>query len=258
MKLKIGTLNCQNNADNRSNRKDRAHLLAHHILDKKYDILGTQELTIRFTKKVDKYLRVYNFYGDYQYGRGIIGTFTPVLRSFNQGNHVISRIPALSVSTKALPWLRYSWKDFKRAWKKKSIARRIVTRVEMEVEEKRVYIFNTHLDYYTPALQEKQLAYLIKQIRKYRNYGFVVVMGDFNLETTDTIFQNFRKELEKMNIIKVPVNEKTNASKYREKTSIDHIFIPGEWKILECGTISTETLSYLTDHKAVYVVVSTH
>jgi len=74
MKLKIGTLNCQNNTENRQNRNNHAILLGEHILKQKYDILGTQELTMRFTRKVDEYLREYHFYGDYQYGRGIIGT----------------------------------------------------------------------------------------------------------------------------------------------------------------------------------------
>lgn len=253
MKLKIGTLNCQNNIDNRKNHNNRAQLLARHILKRKYDILGTQELTMKFTKRVDHYLRVYNFYGDYQYGRGIIGTKIPIIKSFNQGNQIITNLPVATTSTRSLPWLRYSWKEFIRAFKKKSIARRIMTRVELDMPQERVYIFNTHLDYYTPSLQKKQLDYILKRIKKYRSYGSIVLMGDFNLEVTDKIFEDFINELEKLEIIRVPVLDKTNASKYREKTSIDHIFIPKKWKIIEYGTVDVEDLRYLTDHKAVYV-----
>ncbi len=258
MILKIGTLNCQNSKENRTNRNDRARLLARHILEKRYDILGMQELTLGFSKKVDAYLKNYNFYGDYQYGRGLFGTRVPIIKTYNQGNHVVTKLPALSIATKSLPWLRYSLKEWIRALKKGSVARRIVTRVEIEIEDTRVYIFNTHLDYYTPSLQKRQLAYLLKQIKKYHAYGQVLLMGDFNLETYNPMFVEFTKELEKLDIVRIPVNEKTNAKKYRKKTAIDHIFIPKQYRILECGTLDMENLQYLTDHKAVYAIVSTN
>lgn len=258
MNIKIGTLNCQNSKENRTNRNDRARLLAWHILEKRYDILGMQELTMGFSKKVDAYLKNYNFYGDYQYGKGLFGTKFPGVKTYNQGNHVVTKLPAQTVVTKSLPWLRYSLKEFIRALKKGSIARRIITRVEIEIDGERVYIFNTHLDYYTPSLQQKQLAYILKQVKKYRQYGQVILMGDFNLETYNPMFVSFTQELEKLDIVKVPVNEKTNAKKYKKKTAIDHIFIPKHYRILECGTMDMESLQYLTDHKAVYVIVSTN
>ncbi len=257
MKLKIGTLNCQNNDENRNNCHNHAQILAHHILEQKYDILGTQELTMKFTRAVDHYLKEYDFYGDYQYGRGIIGRYFPIIKSFNQGNHIITPLPVAETRTRVLPWLRYHWKDFWRAFKKKSIARRIMTRIELDMPRERIYVFNTHLDYYTPALQKRQLAYVLKKIKKYYRYGSIVLMGDFNLETKDDIFADFIQELELLGIVRVPVFDKTNHAKYREKTSIDHIFIPKKWKILECGTLNMEDLSYLTDHKAVYVEVLT-
>lgn len=255
MRLKIGTLNCQNNTENRQNRNDRASLLASYILEKKYDILGTQELTMRFTRKVDKYLKEFNFYGDYQYGRGIIGKYFPLIKTFNQGNQIITHIPVESTRTRTLPWIPYSFKELWRALKKPSLERRIVTRIEIETEKQRIYILNTHLDYYTPSVQKRQLNYLLKKIKKYRNYASVVLMGDFNLQITDSLFSNFMKELEKLDIVRVPVNEKTNASRYREESAIDHIFIPKDFKVISCGTISMEELSNITDHKAVYVEV---
>ena len=255
MRLKIGTLNCQNNTENRQNRNDRANLLASYILEKKYDILGTQELTMRFTRKVDKYLKEFNFYGDYQYGRGIIGKYFPLIKTFNQGNQIITHMPVESTRTRTLPWIPYSFKELWRALKKPSLERRIVTRIEIETEKQRIYILNTHLDYYTPSVQKRQLNYLLKKIKKYRNYASVVLMGDFNLQITDSLFLNFMKELEKVDIVRVPVNEKTNASRYREEGAIDHIFIPKNFKVISCGTISMEELSNITDHKAVYVEV---
>ncbi len=258
MILKIATLNCQNNQDNRDNRNNRASLLALHILKKKYDILGTQELTMKFTKRLDSYLREYDFYGDYQYGRGIIGTRFPLIKSFNQGNQIVTYLPVSSTSTRALPWLRYTLKEFIRALKKGAIARRIMTKVEIELPKERVTIVNTHLDYYTPSLQKRQLAFLLKKIKKYSRYSSIVLMGDFNLETTNPIFASFIRELENYQLVRVPVEDKTNASKYRQKNAIDHIFLPRSWQVLGSGVISTKELSDLTDHKAVYAVVSTN
>ncbi len=255
MKLKIGTLNCQNNTENRQNRNNHAILLGEHILKQKYDILGTQELTMRFTRKVDEYLREYNFYGDYQYGRGLIGTHFPLFKTFNQGNQIITHLPVETTRTRTMPWIPHSLKDFFRALKKPSLERRIVTRIEFETESERIYVLNTHLDYYTSSVQKRQLNYLLKKIKKYCNYGSVILMGDFNLEITDTIFSDFIIELEKLGIVRVPVDEKTNADRYREKTAIDHLFIPKTWKILKHGTIDMEELSNITDHKAVFVEV---
>ena len=50
MRLKIGTLNCQNNTENRQNRNDRANLLASYILEKKYDILCLDKYTFFYVK----------------------------------------------------------------------------------------------------------------------------------------------------------------------------------------------------------------
>jgi len=113
-------------------------------LEKKYDILGTQELTMRFTRKVDKYLKEFNFYGDYQYGRGIIGKYFPLIKTFNQGNQIITHMPVESTRTRTLPWIPYSFKELWRALKKPSLERRIVTRIEIETEKQRIYILNTH------------------------------------------------------------------------------------------------------------------
>ena len=111
--FRIGTLNCQNNSNNRNNKKngtsDTAYLLAQHIIDKKYDILGTQELTRRFMTQVDDYLEEYNFYGGYQYGRGVLGTKIPFLRDYNQSNQIVTARKVVSAKTRALPWIPYNF-----------------------------------------------------------------------------------------------------------------------------------------------------
>lgn len=257
--FRIGTLNCQNNSINRNNKKngknDNAYLLAHHILDKKYDILGTQELTRRFTRQVDDYLEDHNFYGSYSYGLGFLGTKIPLFKEFNQGNQIVTVKKVVSTRTKGLPWFPWNFDDLVKGLKKKSISRRIATIIELEGEYNRIYVINTHLDYYLPKVQQRQLNYLLKKVKKYNKFGFVVLMGDFNLQITNPMFKKFEMDLNVLGIRRVPVNEKTNAVKYKSKTAIDHIFIPKSWQIVSCGTFDTKLLSLITDHKAVYVDV---
>lgn len=257
--FRIGTLNCQNSVTNRNNKiyseNDNSDKLAKHIIEKQYDILGTQELTRTFMKQVDEHLKEYSFYGGYQYGRGVLGTKIPIFKDYNQSNQIITQRKVVSTSTRALPWFPWNYEDFIKAFKKKSISRRIVTTIELEDTYNRIYIINTHLDYYLPRLQKRQLKYLYNKVKKYVQYGFVVLMGDFNLQITNPMFREFEDKLNVIGVKRVPVTEKTNSERFSSKTAIDHIFIPKSWKIVSCGTFNTEELMEITDHKAVYVDV---
>lgn len=253
--FRIGTLNFQNNLANRRSENDNALILANHIIEKEYDILGTQELTRGIIKKVDKYLKEYNFYGGYQYGRSIFGMNLPLIKDYNQSNKIITKKKAVKVKTRGLPSFPINYEDFKRALKKKSLSRRIVTKIEIEEGNTIFYIINTHLDYCLSKLQKRQLKYLIRKVSKYSNRGFVVLMGDFNMQATNNMFKVFENELNMLGLRRVPVNEKTNSREAPTKTAIDHIFIPKAWKIVACGIFEDDEIDTITDHKAVYVDV---
>ena len=252
MKLKIGTINCQNNEENRSFKSNNSSLLAQHIIDNNYDIVGTQELTMNFTNRLFRNLKTidkYNIYGGYQYGRGILGTRFPIIRTFNQANKILTKYPSIKTSTKSLPWIPSKWVDFKKGFKKKCITRRILTSIKINIEDENIYVINTHLDYYLYDVQKRQLEYLIDRIKLYQHDGKIILMGDFNLTTDEELFIDFIKKLESMGIKRVPVNDKTNASKYRQTSAIDHIFISNEFNIIDYGVYNIDNI---TDHKAVY------
>jgi endonuclease/exonuclease/phosphatase family metal-dependent hydrolase len=252
---RIGTLNCQNNADNREKKTEvNARALANHIIEKQYDILGTQELTKGFMKWVNKYLEIYNFYGGYQFGKGLIGKL-PIIRDYNESAAVVTRKEATNVKTKSLPWFPWNPSDFWKALKKMAIKPRIATVVELEENGKVIYIINTHLDYYIPKLQKKQLDALYEIIKKCTEKGLVSIMGDFNLQITNPMFKEFERKLNGIGIRRVNINAKTNSNKHKTKTAIDHIFIPTAWKIADCGIFETLELEEITDHKALYVDV---
>lgn len=251
MIYRIGTLNCQNNENNRLNIDNPAKKLANQIMNQNYDILGTQEMTINFHNNIMKYLNNYYSYGSYQYGKGIIGTKIPLLKDYNQSNQILTKYKVNKCSTYSLPWIPFKYNDLVRGLKKKSITKRMLTVVNMNLENNNVYVLNVHLDYYIQNVQRKQLDYLLRRINKYKDLGYVILMGDFNLTIDDDIFSYFISELDKMNISRVDVNDKTNAQKYRAKSSIDHIFLSNNFKIVNYGIFNIE--DNITDHKAVFV-----
>ena len=231
MKLKVGTINCQNNEENRSSKSNNSSYLAEHISSNNYDIVGTQELTMNFTNRLFRNLKKinnYNIYGGYQYGRGIFGTRLPIIKSFNQANKILTKYPSCKTSTKSLPWIPRNWNDFKKGWKKKCITRRILTSVKLNIDSEYIYVINTHLDYYLYDVQKRQLEYLIDRIKLYQQDGKIILMGDFNLTTDEKLFNDFIDKLKSLGVKRVPVNDKTNASKYRQSSAIDHIFVSNE------------------------------
>ena len=77
-------------------------------------------------------------------------------------------------------------------------------------------------------------------------------MGDFNLTTDEKLFNDFIDKLKSLGVKRVPVNDKTNASKYRQSSAIDHIFVSDEFNITDCGIYNIDDI---TDHKAVYASI---
>ncbi len=75
------------------------------------------------------------------------------------------------------------------------------------------------------------------------------------METSDSNFYDFVEQLKKLGLKRVEVNDKTNALKFENKTAINHIFVPNNWQIDDCGLIKDSSLETLTDHKGVYVKV---
>lgn len=117
-----------------------------------------------------------------------------------------------------------------------------------------IYAINTHLDYQLKNVQTKQLKNIYNIINILKDVYPIVLTGDFNMEIgIDSHFDEFVSSLEKIGMQRVPINNKTNASKFSNKTAIDHIFIPKNWLIENAGLIQDESLESITDHKGIYV-----
>lgn len=253
--IKIGTVNLQNNKINRTGGLredgiDTSKLIAEHILEEKFDILGTQELTRNFVNNIASNLTHYKLYGGYRYGSNILSTSIPFINDFNENNNIITNHEVIEESTKSLPFIPNNIKDLKESIQKASIMPRIVTIVLTKIDNEIICAINTHLDYQIPSVQKRQLEY-IKNIVKYYSTEYPVILtGDFNLEIGVEHFDKFNYELNKLGIKRVDVNDKTNADKFPNETAIDHIYIPEEWKVEEKGI---KDIDYVTDHKEVFV-----
>lgn len=260
--IRIGSLNTQNSKVNRAggitpDGKDNAKILANHIENSGYYFLGTQELTRVFSKNLLSNLKTYKLYGNYRYGSSKLVQNVSMLDSFNENNAIITKGQVLKTTTNLLPWFPSNPKALFESLKHGSIMPRIVT--ISEISDKNIgniYAVNTHLDYQLKSVQTRQLKYIYEIIEILNKVYPVVLTGDFNMEVgIDSQFDDFIVALDKLGLQRVPVNDKTNAEKFSNKTAIDHIFIPKSWAIENAGLIQDENLNPVTDHKGVYADV---
>jgi endonuclease/exonuclease/phosphatase family metal-dependent hydrolase len=260
MDLKIGTLNIKNNRINRIGGddclgNDNALILSDYIKDHHYDILGTQELTRKMSNRL---INEYNLklYGNYRYGDSKFVKKIKLLDDYNENNDIITDLDVMIDETYHLPFIAKNPVNLAKSIVKGSIMPRIMTSTVISSDSiGEIIVFNTHLDYQIPEIQIRQLKKIYEIIKRVGYAYPIVLMGDFNLELSKPYFKEFVDALNNLGLQRVEVNDKTNASKYSNKTAIDHIFIPQSWLISEAGLINHNKLKRVTDHKGVYVKI---
>lgn len=257
--MRVLCVNCQNNAINQrggiaESGYDYCQMLANHIIDGEYDIVGTQEMSMNFTNRIKEYLTDYKLYGKYRSNFRLLGLILPEVRNYSENNKIMTKDEVIDEKTIHLPFIPFNIKELYRGLKKGSLMRRIATTTLINSKEfGKIYVVNTHLDYYIGSVQKKQLKKIYKLLYvKSMSYP-IILTGDFNLEVGNPIFDEFISNLESIGVIRVPINHKTNAKKYRNQTAIDHIFISDKFKINSYGVINDENLKEVTDHHPIYV-----
>ncbi len=253
--LFIGTLNCQNREDHRKGSSDHAKLLADHIEKMHYDLLGTQELTKPFLRRIEKFLDGYSNYGDYRYGDNFFSRHLLLIKEYNENNNIFVSHPILKVRTHRLPWFPKSYQELSWRIKKRLFAPRIATVVIAKFPVVgTIAIINTHLDYGLSSIQKRQLDDLLQLVRRYHIRYPVIVMGDFNMQPGMPLFDRFVESLNDLGINRVPVNQSTHQ---KPNKTIDHIFVPVIWNVIESGLISSldQDILKITDHKGVYIKI---
>ena len=248
--LKIGSFNTKDNSINskagmREDGISNADILANQIKENAFDLLGTQELTIKYVNELALRLNGYKFYGSYRYGNLL--TKIP----FNENNNIITNKNVVSQNTIWLPWLANNFTDLKKSITKVSIMPRIATIVITKDQiHGEICMINTHLDYQIPSIQIRQLQALKKIIAKYSSQYPIILTGDFNMEIEDKNFKSFISDIKDNNMKRVEINESTWYDKNGNGKTLDHIFLPEAWNIQNAGIIDLKGTS---DHKGIFV-----
>ena len=244
--LRIGTFNVKDNKINRNggireDGIDNSELMAKEI--EQFDLLGTQELTIKFVNALKLKIGNYKLYGNYRYGKLL------AKMPYNESNNIITNQKVLSEKTVMLPWIANNLKDLKTSIVKMSIMPRIATIAIVEDSNKnQICMINTHLDYQVKSIQIRQLEALKKIINKYKQNYPIILTGDFNMELTDEHFNKFVNEI-KPDLQHVNIDEKTWHGNNGEETNVDHIFVSNEYEVQDKGVISSNGIS---DHDILY------
>jgi endonuclease/exonuclease/phosphatase family metal-dependent hydrolase len=228
--LVIGTFNIKNNY--KEYQSTKADEIIKWMLDNKIDILCMQEVFTKCKKDLVKNIKStdYKIYGNYRYK-------LPIFTRINEAVSIITKEKVRLNKTYPLPFLPSGLK-------------RVVTKLEIETTEfGTITIFNTHLDFMFDCVKKKQLKKIINLIRKEKNP--VIVTGDFNLKTNHEPFKEFIKEMKKLGLKRVNVNEKT-LKQSRYNRAIDHIFIPNEYKVVSLEVIKDLEIS---DHYPVLLKI---
>lgn len=260
--IKIGTLNVQNNKINRTggitiDGIDNVQLLVQHINNNGYYFIGVQELTRIFSERFIDNSATYKLYGNYRYGSSNLVKNIKVLDSFNESNAIVTSKQVVNSKTSLLPWFPFKPHDLIDALKHGSIMPRIISLAEINDDNLgTLYALNTHLDYQVKSVQIKQLKRIFNLIKHLTDSRYPIVLtGDFNMEIGTTHFDEFIENLQSLGLKRVPVNAKTNATKYPNQTAIDHVFVPNTWIIENAGLIEDDLLNNITDHKGVFADV---
>ena len=207
--ITISTFNIQNDIKNYSKSKEEEIIT--YLKDNKIDILNLQEVYSKLDKDLSKDIDSlnYNMFGKYRF------FLKRILNRINEKTPIITKYNVINNKTYNLPFLP-------------STLKRVMTKVEVEIDGRLVSIYNTHLDYMLDITKKRQLKRILKILKKDNNH--IILTGDFNLKNNSEIFNNFVEEMKKININHIDVGDNTwKPSKYHR--AIDHIFLSDDFKL---------------------------
>lgn len=236
MKLVIATFNIQNkyklrNYSGVDEFGNHAKSLVDFINQYHIDILGVQELTNPYKQNLCTILsKNYRITGKYRFTS--FGNLIPIINKYNESNSIITRYQLLHSDTKRLPFFP-------------SIPR-IITCTSFVIQDRKIKVYNTHLDQKSDKVRERQLKRILSIIKKGKCE--CILMGDFNCSIKHKYFNHFVDEMENLNMDLVEIKKPTHKSK---KYPIDHIFIPKDWIIEEKSVVEVGVKT--SDHMPIVV-----
>lgn len=206
--MKVMTFNLKNSGISR-NAEKKILSSVELINDKKPDVVGTQELTVKNKNILEEYLKNYFIIGDSRNSIGIT----------DEHNSILLRKDTI----KLLSYETYSLSNniYKKGSKFPFDAfPRICTVSHIIYDNKQYLIVNTHLDnalLINRKLQLDMLSFIIKLERK--DNEELIIVGDFNMKVTGPL-SNFCNEFN----LQDAAGEKIGSSYNGLKLYLDHIF----------------------------------
>lgn len=211
----IATLNMKNSyspapSKNWIKRADSASEL---IRKRGLDVIGTQELTPRAKKYLEKELSEYIFVGESRGSASISDEYNSILLKKSVFELLETQTYALSndIYKKGSKFLL-------------DLFPRICTIAHVIYEDHKYLIINTHLDNLFASNRKHQLEVLTNIIKKEKKSDEdIIIMGDFNMHLTGDL-KKFEKENKLVDT--VPKDLGSSFRKFNMKEPIDHIFVP--------------------------------
>ena len=225
----------------REHGTSNAKVVSEVIKDVDIDMLGLQELTKKYEYNLGEELKDYYIEGNYRYGDGIFKNIP-----YNEGNNIISKEKVLYGQTWNLPWLP-NIKNIRIGHNMPRIATFAIVGNDFVSA---VGIINTHLDYIDKDVQKKQLKAIKKILFEYSKIVPVFITGNFNMELKDEHFNEFMDSIASL-VKRVPIDDYTWYGDDSKKT-VDHIFVPNSWNVIEAGVINDGDIVNTSSHRLVY------
>lgn len=245
--LNIATINVQNKYKLKKynglyKNEDHVKMLVSLINKYKLDIIGLQEVNERYFERIKTNLeKRFVCYGNFRYPKSFITRNFYPFSTYNESVPIITNRKILNKKTKLLPWIS-------------SYVPRIVTIMELEIKELGlITVLNTHIDYLKNKTKIKQLNRLEEIINNIKVP--VILMGDFNMTIKNKNFKKFIENMEKLNIKRVDIKEKTYKY-FEDEFAIDHIFISNCFNVEEIIIEKNETYNNFSDHYPVILRLS--
>lgn len=215
------------------------------------DIFGTQEGLIHQLKDIEKGLDGYTFFGIGRDNGDDEGEFSAIF--YHPDKVILLRENTF--------WLSNTPEKPSKGWD--AAIKRICTYGLFKTKDmgQQFYVFNTHFDHIGKMAREESAKLILAKIKELNPNRFpVILMGDFNLESSSTGIQLILEQMQDTHVVAGHNSHGPEGTfngfdfNVPVKRRIDYIFVgKGNFNVIKSGILSdSEDCRYPSDHFPVY------